>query len=216
MSIKSCLFSIMCLCFFMPEATWAIELYKYINEDGVTVLDSRIPSKYVKSGYTIISSDGRVIEVVARALTEEEIRERDKKAAIEKERQLELERQAAEDATLLRLYSTPGDVIRARDSKLATINSFVNSAQGNLQRYQDQKRQFEADAANTERTGGQVSQENIERIRNTTARIEQIQLEIDAKLSEIEAVKAKYGRDLERIKQLQAEEKNKKKTQRTH
>jgi hypothetical protein len=200
----------------MPEATWAIELYKYINEDGVTVLDSRIPSKYVKSGYTIISSDGRVIEVVARALTEEEIRERDKKAAIEKERQLELERQAAEDATLLRLYSTPGDVIRARDSKLATINSFVNSAQGNLQRYQDQKRQFEADAANTERTGGQVSQENIERIRNTTARIEQIQLEIDAKLSEIEAVKAKYGRDLERIKQLQAEEKNKKKTQRTH
>lgn len=216
MSIKSCLFSIMCLCFFMPEATWAIELYKYINEDGVTVLDSRIPSKYVKSGYTIISSDGRVIEVVARALTEEEIRERDKKAAIEKERQLELERQAAEDATLLRLYSTPGDVIRARDSKLATINSFVNSAQGNLQRYQDQKRQFEADAANTERTGGQVSQENIERIRNTTARIEQIQLEIDAKLSEIEAVKAKYGRDLERIKQLQTEEKNKKKTQRTH
>lgn len=210
MYVKSCLTIAICLCFFLPEATWAIELYKYVNEDGITVLDSRIPSKYVKSGYTILSSDGRVIEVVARALTEEEIKERDAKAAIEKQRQEEMERQAAEDATLMRLYSTPGDVIRARDSKLATINSFINSAQGNLQRYLDQKRQYEADAADTERSGGEVSQANIERIRNTAARIDQIQAEIDTKLQEIEALKEKYGRDLERVKQLQSMAKNKK------
>ncbi len=210
MFVKSCLTIAICSCFLLPEASWAIELYKYVNDDGITVLDSRIPSKYVKSGYTILSSDGRVIEVVARALTEEEIKQRDEKEAIEKQRQEEMERQAAEDATLLRLYSTPGDVIRARDSKLATINSFINSAQGNLQRYLDQKRQYEADAADTERSGGVVSQANIERIRNTAARIKQIELEIDGKSKEIEALKAKYGRDLERVKQLQATAKNRK------
>tara|TARA_B100001964_G_scaffold109970_1_gene122923 strand:- start:7725 stop:8012 length:288 start_codon:yes stop_codon:yes gene_type:complete len=55
----------------------AAELYKYENEDGITVLDSYVPVRYVKNGYTTLSLDGRVIEVVPRALSEEEIRVRD-------------------------------------------------------------------------------------------------------------------------------------------
>ncbi|MBJ37168.1 MAG: hypothetical protein CMD83_01715 [Gammaproteobacteria bacterium] len=50
----------------MPVAAQA-ELYKYTNEDGVTVLDSHILARYVKNGYTILSLDGRVLEVVERA-----------------------------------------------------------------------------------------------------------------------------------------------------
>lgn len=42
------------------------ELYKYTNEDGVTVLDSHIPARYVKNGYSILSLDGRILEVVLR------------------------------------------------------------------------------------------------------------------------------------------------------
>ena len=34
----------------MPAAA---ELYRYNNEDGVTVLDSHVPARYVKDGYTI-------------------------------------------------------------------------------------------------------------------------------------------------------------------
>ena len=85
-----------CLCLMTAPVASAIELYKYVNEDGVTVLDSQIPSRYVRSGYTIISSDGRVIEVVARALTEEEIIIRDRKAARDKAR-LEEEERICED-----------------------------------------------------------------------------------------------------------------------
>ena len=47
---------------------------KYLNEDGVTVLDSHVPARYVQNGYTIPSLDRRILEVVPRALTEEEIR----------------------------------------------------------------------------------------------------------------------------------------------
>lgn len=191
-----------CMSVFSSQTSWAIELYKYTNEDGVTVLDSRIPPKYVKSGYTIISADGRVIEVVARALTDAEIKERDKKAAIDKALQEERERQADVDATLLRLYSTPEDVIRARDTKLATINGFIKTAQGNLERNVEQKRQLEGEAADAERAGSTVPQENIERIQIITDRINQIGTEIDNKSLEIQTVTEKYGRDLERLKQL--------------
>lgn len=34
----------------MPSMVLA-ELYKYTNEDGVTVLDSHVPARYVKNGY---------------------------------------------------------------------------------------------------------------------------------------------------------------------
>jgi len=195
-----------CLCLITAPAALAIELYKYVNEDGVTVLDSQIPSRYVRSGYTIISSDGRVIEVVARALTEAEIIVRDRQAALDKTRLEQENRQAAADATLMRLYSKPGDVIRARDTKLATINSFINSSRGNLQRYVEQRRQFEALAADIERSGGTVTVESVDRIRSTTKRIQQVQEEIDAKLQEIETLKEKYGRDLERVEHLLSEQ----------
>ena len=39
----------------------AAELYRYKNEDGITVLDSHVPARYVKNGYTILSLDGRVL-----------------------------------------------------------------------------------------------------------------------------------------------------------
>ncbi|MDG2071055.1 MAG: hypothetical protein P8J55_04840 [Pseudomonadales bacterium] len=115
------------------------ELYKYTNEDGVTVLDSHIPARYVKNGYSILSLDGRILEVVPRALTEKEIRERDRK--LKEQERLEAQRREKEiaDENLLRLYSTPADVIRARDTKLSRINGFIVTQQGNLQRLESQK-----------------------------------------------------------------------------
>lgn len=186
----------------VAQQGWTIELFKYVNEDGVTVLDSRIPAKYVRSGYTVISSDGRVLEVVERALTDEEIIERDRLAALELKRQQELEEKEAADAILMRLYSIPEDVIRARESKLATINGYIKSTRSNLQRMVAQKRQLEAIAADVERAGSTISQENIDRIQSAAERIEQTEQEIADKLQEIEQVKQDFERDLIRVKEL--------------
>jgi len=59
--------------------TVAAELYRYENEDSVTVLDSHVPARYVKNGYAILSLDGRLLEVIPRALSDGEIRERDRR-----------------------------------------------------------------------------------------------------------------------------------------
>ncbi|MDZ7686728.1 MAG: hypothetical protein U5O39_18595 [Gammaproteobacteria bacterium] len=104
------------------------ELYKYTNEDGVTVLNSRVPARYVKNGYTVLSMDGRVLEVVPRALTKEELKARDRRLAEEKRREQERREQEIADENLLRLYSRPEDVIRARDTKLDSIDSFIETS----------------------------------------------------------------------------------------
>jgi hypothetical protein len=150
------------------------ELYKYVNEDGVTVLDSRVPARYVKNGYTVLSMSGRVIEVVPRAPTEEERKVLERELAEQKRKEEEARERELRDQNLLRIYSRPDDVERARDTKFASIRSFIETSNGNIERLSEQKRSIEAELANIERSGGAIDQARIDRIGSIDSRIELI------------------------------------------
>ena len=182
--------------------TVAAELYRYKNEDGVTVLDSHVPARYVKNGYTILSLDGRVLEVVPRALSEAEIRERDRTLAEQERLAREKREREIADQNLLRLYSQPGDVIRARNAKLSSIDGLINTQEGNVQRLESQKRQLESALADIERSGGTISKDRLARIRSIESRIAQIRSEIQKKQQEKESLIASYAADLKRVKEL--------------
>ncbi len=190
---------------FLISVASSAELYKYVNEDGITVLDSHVPARYVKNGYTILSLDGRVLEVVPRALTEQEIRERDARLAEERRIEEEERQQKIADQNLLRLYSRPEDVIRARDTKLSSIDGFIETSESNIERLEEQKRQIESSLADVERAGGQVSQSSIDRIRTIESRIRQIEAEIEDKLEERAQLRASFAADLKRVKELYGE-----------
>ena len=178
------------------------ELYKYVNEDGVTVLDSHVPARYVKNGYSILSLDGRVLEVVPRALTDEEIRIRDEALAEQRAREkAERERKIA-DQNLLRIYGSPEDVVRARDTKLASIEGFINTSRGNVARLESQKRNLETQLANIERAGGSISKERLNQIRSIDNRIRNNEAEIQEKLTEIDQLRASFSADLKRVREL--------------
>ncbi|MFT6437155.1 MAG: hypothetical protein ACJAVI_005229 [Candidatus Azotimanducaceae bacterium] len=178
------------------------ELYKYLNEDSVTVLDSHVPARYVKNGYTILSNDGRILEVVPRALTEEEIRERDRLLAVKQQEEKEEREQKIADHNLLRIYSTPEDVIRARDTKIASVDNFIKTSQGNLQRLEIQKRNLASTLADIERAGGAIPKGPLNRIRNVDTRIRTTQREIGEKRMEMEALEKSFATDLQRVRQL--------------
>ena len=189
-------------CVLLLPASAGAELYKYKNEDGVTVLDSHVPARYVRNGYSILSLDGRVLEVVPRALTDEEIKQRDQELAEQERLERQRRDQEIADQNLLRLYSTPGDVIRARDTKLASIESFINTQQGNIRRLETQKRQLESTLADVERAGGRISQDTLDRIRSIEGRIQQIEAEIRDKREEVAALGVGFAADLKRVREL--------------
>ena len=178
------------------------ELYKYRNEDGVTVLNSHIPARYVKNGYTILSLNGRVLEVIPRALTDKEIRLRDSALLAEQKREREEREQKIADQNLLRLYSTPEDVTRARDTKLTSIDSFITTQEGNIRRLQNQKRQLESSLADVERAGGTISKDRVDRIRLIEGRIKQIEAEVTDKEEEKVVMTANYAAVLKRVLEL--------------
>ncbi|MEK9933626.1 MAG: hypothetical protein VW555_02825, partial [Luminiphilus sp.] len=82
------------------------ELYRYQNEDGITVVDWAIPADYVSSGYEVLNESGQVVRVVAPVKTESEL---EKEADAAKRRDAEAAAEAAQlerDTFLLRRYST--------------------------------------------------------------------------------------------------------------
>jgi hypothetical protein len=196
------LFLFLMLTQMVQHNTVAAELYKYKNEDDVTVLDSHVPARYVKDGYSILSLDGRILEVVPRALSNEEIRERDRLLAEQETADREKRKREVIDQNLLRLYSTPNDVIRARDAKLASIDGLILTQRGNIQRLELQGLQLESELADIQRAGGAISKDALARIRNIEIQIAQVNSEIDNKLDEKEALVASYAADLVRVKEL--------------
>ncbi|TVP89194.1 MAG: hypothetical protein EA348_08790, partial [Pseudomonadaceae bacterium] len=81
-------------------------LYRYINDQGVTVLDRRVPPEAVARGYEVLDRQGRVRRTVPAALTPEERQAKRQAEAEQAERDMA-------DATLLRLYSSLDDLDRA-------------------------------------------------------------------------------------------------------
>lgn len=178
------------------------ELYKYTNEEGVTVLDSHVPARYANNGYTILSTDGRVLEVVPRALTDKERRERDKKLAAQKKAEEARTARQIADQNLLRLYSTAEDVIRARDAKLASVKEFITTSKRNIERLNEEKRNIEAALADVERAGEPIGKDRVARIHTIESRVKQIQKEINNKQNELAEIRASFAADLKRVREL--------------
>lgn len=100
----------------------AANIYRYVDRNGQTVFDSRVPPEYAKNGYTILNDRGQVIEVVPPAPTAEELAAI--AAAAEEERNQEEARKAQQEADnlLIRLYRSPEEITRKRDDKLRQLD----------------------------------------------------------------------------------------------
>jgi hypothetical protein len=152
-----------------PQAkpTAPAELYRYTDKNGRVVLDRLgVPPEYVSQGYEVLNDKGRVIRVVPPAPSLEE-----------RQRMAEEKAKAKSDAQLLRIYSEPADVDRARDRKLAELDGVIGVAQSNLHSLRTQQANLQAKAAEFERAGRPVPEHLLVQIDNLKA--EQIGVEQD-------------------------------------
>lgn len=170
-----------------------LQFYRYKNDKGVMVLDRLgVPAQYIGNGYEVLNAQGRVIEVVPPAPSEAER----KRLAEEKER-------ADSDAQLLRLYSSPDDVERARLRKLEELNSQTSVARANQQSLRTQQAALQAKAADLERAGREVPEHLLVQIDNLRAEQANLDKEIARYQRMREEADAAFQADKERIQYLQ-------------
>lgn len=139
-----------------PVLASAAELYRYVDERGVVVLDRHgVPPQHISRGYQVLNEQGRVVREVPPAPTAEEFARLQAKKARD-----------ASDAQLLRLYASVEDVERAQTRKLAELDGVIGLSQGNLQSIRSQHSSLRKQAANHERAGRNVPENLLAQIEN--------------------------------------------------
>ena len=103
------------------SAQAAANMYRYTDENGQIVISSTIPQEATKRGYDILSNNGRVIETIPPAPTEEEIAARE----AEKQRQKELAEQREQDRALLKRFSHPDQAVKAMHRKIRELEGLI-------------------------------------------------------------------------------------------
>ncbi|MCY1293245.1 hypothetical protein D9M68_604640 [compost metagenome] len=176
----------------LPLAAQATELYRYVNDKGIIVLDRQgVPPQYVGKGYEVLNEQGRVIRVVPPAPSPEEM----KRILAEKAR-------ASSDAQLLRLYSSPEDVDRAKARKLTELDGLISVARGNLQSLRTQQANLQSQAADTERAGREVPEHLVAQIENLKAEQVHTQNDIARYQAARKQAEASFDADRARLTEL--------------
>jgi len=177
-------------------------LYRYTNTDGVTVVDYQVPSDYVGKGYEVLNADGMVIQVVPRELTEEEKKVRNAQQELEAAATAEEQRLREWDESLLLRYSTVADIEAARERALRDLRIRLSILKGNKRSLKQQAENYQAQAADMERSGQKVDVARLGAIENIQKEIETTDRAIGDRAKEIEEVSAAFQQDIERFGML--------------
>lgn len=171
----------------IPLTAWAAGnvYYRYMNDQGVQVLDDSIPPQYAQKGYEIVSLSGAVIKVVPPAPEPEEL------ARKEAMRKLHAEYQR-----LSRRYSSLADIKAAKQRKLDNLNTSITIVRSNIFGLKTQIENVMAKAADVERAGRQVPESLLQKLANIRAELAAAKALLQVRLVEYEDVAARFDADI--------------------
>jgi hypothetical protein len=185
--------------FSLAQSSRAIYLYRYINDDGITVINSAIPPEFIERGYEVLNSNGTVFKVVPRSLSPEE---RASRSTAESQKQLdeeEAKRLLKWDKSLLLRYSSIEDIEAARDRSLSELRIRISILRSNVRSLKLQIESNQSRAANVERRGGVVPVEMVAAIDVLHSEIKDTERSIEERIQETEVVEQGFQRDIERF-----------------
>ncbi|MGY8810388.1 MAG: DUF4124 domain-containing protein [Pseudomonadales bacterium] len=185
---------VLALVVFGPSLAHA-DLYRYIDDKGVTVLDSRVPPQFISRGYEVLDSQGRVKLIVPAAPTAAE-REANR-AALEEQKA-----QHTADANLLRLYSGSTDLERAQGRQIQQIENQISTSKASIQDLQVEREELQGRAAQAERAGRQVDPDLLAELTVVDAETARLQRLISRKRQEIVETNNDFEKQLERLEFL--------------
>lgn len=109
---------------------FAANIYRYTDNNGKVIVGSQVPAEFVKNGYTIMNERGQILEEVPRTLSAEERAAQEQSLAQQQQSEQQRLQQQEEDTLLLRLYRTPAEVVRMRDSKVEELDAQISALTG--------------------------------------------------------------------------------------
>lgn len=177
-------------------------LYRYRNAEGNVVVDYQVPVESIGGGYEVLNNDGMVIKVVPRALSPKERKIEDAENKEEQEAREEQERLRQWDESLMLRYSTVADIEDAKRRALGDLQIRMSILKGNRRALKQKVENYQAQAANMERSGMAVDVERLRAIEILQSEIVSTERDIKDRQREIEELETAYNADIERFEML--------------
>jgi hypothetical protein len=184
------------LAFISPMA-FAAKLYRF-EVDGRLILKDHIPPEYAQMRYDILNDQGLVIKHVEPAPTASELAEIAAKKAIKAARTERIRIRREADQALLRVYSKPADVERARKRSTDNIDGYISLQKRRIVSLTEKLERAQGRAANQERAGAEIPADMRLEIAQLQNQIRESHANVKTRSAEkIESIKAyavEYGR----------------------
>lgn len=177
-------------------------MYRYTDENGQVVISNTIPQEASKRGYDILGKSGRVIETIDPEPTEEEIAARE----AEEQRKAEEARQRELDRKLLERFSHPDEAVRAMHRKIRELQGLNQLKRGNISVIDSQLDSEQSRAADLERSGRDIPESTLEKLRRLESQIRDIEREINSQNADIEALRQQFEKDIARLEEITGKE----------
>ncbi len=180
----------------------AKKLYRWVDENGKVYYSDKVPPAESKQERTILNEQGRKVDTLERAKTDEEHAKAKHKAKLEKEKRRRAAEQASYDRMLLMTYHSEEDLFHRRDSNLLTIDNLIHIAQGTIENQENELQDLQQQAADHERSGRPVPEYLLQKINLANDKISYSRKYIDERNRERHEVLTKFKRDLKRYREL--------------
>ena len=136
----------------ISPVAFAAKLYRF-EVEGRVILKDHVPPEYAQMGYQILNDQGLVIKRIDPAPTASELAAIAAAKAIKEARLERIRIRREADQALLRVYSKPADVERARQRSVDEIDGYVGLQQRRIVDLTDKLERAQGRAANQERAG---------------------------------------------------------------
>ncbi len=172
-------------------------LYRYINGEGIVVIDDKIPPAYIVQGYDILSSTGQLLDTVKPSVPQN---------AVEKAlRKKVLAAREKEDRFILISYSSVTEIQAAMARKLGQLDREVKGINTNIKGSKRRIAFEQQRAANYQRGGRKVPKNVTETLFELELEVKKSESLLELKEEEYEKVEERYQGYIERYRQLKAQ-----------
>lgn len=193
------------ICLILLLLSWATashgaggaRLFRYINGEGVVVIDDKIPPAYVAQGYDILSSTGQLLDTVEPSVPQN---------AVEKAlRKKVLAAREKEDRFILISYSSVAEIQAAMARKLGQLDREIKGINTNIKGSKKRIAFEQQRAANYQRGGRAVPKNVTETLFELELEVKKSESLLELKQEEYEKMEERYLGYIERYRQLKAQ-----------
>jgi hypothetical protein len=190
-----------------PGDNKAQQLYKWVDENGVTHYGDAIPPQYADQDKTVMNSQGIPVGSIAGRRTPEQLEAAARARAAENRQQQEKLMARQRDTNLLATYLSVDEIESLRDRRLEILEAQAKVTNQYLDTLRQRLRAFETQATrfrpfNTEDRAAPLPEHLADDLVRTVNEIRSQERNLESKKQEALRMQDQFGRDIARFKEL--------------